>query len=209
MAIDYSITKSYDMYFRDFYSIDRNASKSEQRASYKTNKLAKADSSAMTKISKTLRKMDFSQDNGNDIFYTVKSFVNAYNNLMESSGSSNEYDISHPEKFIKSLTKDQEKALSDIGITISASGKLKLDEDKLMETKPAKIGKLFSEDSEFTKKINFYANKIYRASNRIDVTLKVIKLKFKTNIGSFWDSFILLDFNQKVPIAFRFCLLSG
>ena len=160
MAIDYSITKSYDMYFRDFYSIDRNASKSEQRASYKTNKLAKADSSAMTKISKTLRKMDFSQDNGN-----------AYNNLMESSGSSNEYDISHPEKFIKSLTKDQEKALSDIGITISASGKLKLDEDKLMETKPAKIGKLFSEDSEFTKKINFYANKIYRASNRIDVTL--------------------------------------
>ena len=161
MAIDYSITKSYDMYFRDFYSIDRNASKSEQRASYKTNKLAKADSSAMTKISKTLRKMDFSQDNGNDIFYTVKSFVNAYNNLMESSGSSNEYDISHPEKFIKSLTKDQEKALSDIGITISASGKLKL----------AKIGKLFSEDSEFTKKINFYANKIYRASNRIDVTL--------------------------------------
>ena len=90
MAIDYSITKSYDMYFRDFYSIDRNASKSEQRASYKTNKLAKADSSAMTKISKTLRKMDFSQDNGNDIFYTVKSFVNAYNNLMESSGSSNE-----------------------------------------------------------------------------------------------------------------------
>ena len=209
MAIDYSITKSYDMYFRDFYQIDRNASKSEQRASYKTNKLAKADSSAMTKISKTLRKMDFSQDNGNDIFYTVKSFVNAYNNLMESSGSSNEYDISHPEKFIKSLTKDQEKALSDIGITISASGKLKLDEDKLMETKPAKIGKLFSEDSEFTKKINFYANKIYRASNRIDVTLQVIKLKFKTNIGSFWDSFILLDFNQKVPIAFRFCLLSG
>ena len=85
MAIDYSITKSYDMYFRDFYSIDRNASKSEQRASYKTNKLAKADSSAMTKISKTLRKMDFSPDNGNDIFYTVKSFVNAYNNLMESS----------------------------------------------------------------------------------------------------------------------------
>ena len=39
MAIDYSITKSYDMYFRDFYSIDRNASKSEQRASYKTNSL--------------------------------------------------------------------------------------------------------------------------------------------------------------------------
>ena len=39
MAIDYSITKSYDMYFRDFYSIDRNASKSEQRASYKTDKL--------------------------------------------------------------------------------------------------------------------------------------------------------------------------
>ena len=77
MAIDYSITKSYDMYFRDFYSIDRNASKSEQRASYKTNKLTKADSSAITKISKTLLKMDFSPDNVNNICYTVKSFVNA------------------------------------------------------------------------------------------------------------------------------------
>ncbi len=83
MAIDYSITKSYDMYFRDFYSIDRNASKSEQRASYKTDKLAKADSSAMTKISKALRKMEFSQENGTDIFNTVKSFVNTYNNLLE------------------------------------------------------------------------------------------------------------------------------
>ena len=30
MAIDYSITKSYDMYFRDFYSIDRNASKANK-----------------------------------------------------------------------------------------------------------------------------------------------------------------------------------
>lgn len=171
MAIDFSITKSYDMYFRDFYSIDRNASKSEQRASYKTDKLAKADSSAMTKISKALRKMDFSSDNGTDIFYTVKSFVNTYNNLMESAGSSNEYDISHPEKFVKSLTKEQEEALEDMGITISASGKLKLDEDKLMETKPAKIGKLFSEDSDFTKKINFYANKIYRAASHVDVTV--------------------------------------
>lgn len=171
MAIDYSITKSYDMYFRNFYSIDRNASKSEQRASYKTDKLAKADSSAMTKISKALRKMNFSQDNGTDIFYTVKSFVNTYNNLMDSAGASNEYDIYHPEKFVKSLTKEQEKSLEDLGITISASGKLKLDEDKLMEAKPAKIGKLFSEDSDFTKKINFYANKIYRAASHIDVTL--------------------------------------
>lgn len=171
MAIDYSITKSYDMYFRDFYSIDRNASKSEQRASYKTDKLAKADSSAMTKISKTLRKMEFSQENGTDIFNTVKSFVNTYNNLLESAGSSNEYGIYHPEKFVKNLTKDQEDALKDLGITISASGKLKLDEDTLMGSKPSKIGKLFSEDSDFTNKINFYANKIYRAASHVDITL--------------------------------------
>ena len=171
MAIDYSVTKSYNMYFRDFYSIDRNASKSDQRASYKTDKLVKADSSAITKITKALHKMDFSQDNGTNVFYTVKSFVNAYNNLMDSAGASNEYDIYHPEKFVKRLTKEQEEELEDMGITISASGKLKLDEDKLMETKASKIGKLFSEDSDFTKKINFYANKIYRAASHIDVTL--------------------------------------
>ena len=171
MAIDYSVTKSYNMYFRDFYSIDRNASKSDQRPSYKNDKLAKADSSAMTKITKALRKMDFSQDNGTEVFYTVKSFVNAYNNLLDSAGSSNEYDIYHPEKFVKSLTKDQEETLEDMGITISASGKLKLDEDKLMETNAGKIRDFFSEDSDFTKKINFYANKIYRAASHIDLTL--------------------------------------
>lgn len=171
MAIDYSINKSYDMYFRDFYSIDRDASKSEQRASYSSDKLAKADSSAIKKIAKSLRKTEFSQENGTDIFYTVKSFVNAYNNLLDSASSSDEYDISHPEKLFKNMTKEQEDALSDIGITISSSGKLKLDEDKLMESKPSKIGELFSDDSEFSKNISFYSNKIYRVANRIDVTL--------------------------------------
>ena len=90
---------------------------------------------------------------------------------MESAGSSNEYGIYHPEKFVKNLTKDQEDALKDLGITISASGKLKLDEDTLMGSKPSKIGKLFSEDSDFTNKINFYANKIYRAASHVDITL--------------------------------------
>ena len=40
-----------------------------------------------------------------------------------------------------------------------------------MGSKPSKIGKLFSEDSDFTNKINFYANKIYRAASNVDITL--------------------------------------
>ena len=65
--------------------------------------LVTADSDALSKISKALRNIEYSSDNGVGIYNNVKAFVDTYNNLSSSSGSSLSYDITHPQKLIKSL----------------------------------------------------------------------------------------------------------
>ena len=73
-----------------------------------------------------------------------------------------------PKKLLQKLTKDEKEALSDIGITLESAGTLKLDEKKFLEATPTKIASIFSENSEFTQKVNFYAGKIYKAARHID-----------------------------------------
>ena len=63
--------------------------------------------------------------------------------------------------------KDQ---LESIGINVSASGKLKVDKEKLLKCSPSKISKVLSSDSGFSQQIKHYAGKIYKASNYINLT---------------------------------------
>ena len=168
MAITTPTSRSYNMLLRNFYSENRKAAKNSTRESISNNDLIKADSGAVSKVSDTLRKMEYSEDTGSDIYSNVKSFIDTYNNLLTTTDKSDEYTVKHPRKLLQKLTKDDKEALSDIGINISSSGKLEMDEKKFLESSPSKIGAIFSEDSTFTQKVTFYAGKIYKASRHIN-----------------------------------------
>lgn len=159
------------MLLRDYYSGNRNAVKKSNRESIPNNDLIKADSSAVRKVSDALRKMTYSQDTGADIYSNIKSFIDTYNNLLTTADKSDEYNISRPQKLLKNLTTSQKEALSDIGINIKASGQLELDEKKLLESSPAKVGAIFSDSSDYTQKLNFYAGKIYKAVRHINTVV--------------------------------------
>ena len=171
MAITTVTSKSYNMLLRDYYSGNRNAVKKSNRESIPNNDLIKADSSAVRKVSDALRKMTYSQDTGADIYSNIKSFIDTYNNLLTTADKSDEYNISRPQKLLKNLTTSQKEALSDIGINIKASGQLELDEKKLLESSPAKVGAIFSDSSDYTQKLNFYAGKIYKAARHINTVV--------------------------------------
>lgn len=168
MAITTPTSKSYNMILRDYYSGYREATKTSSRLTMGNNQLIKADSKAMQKISSALKDMEYSTDTGTDIYRNVKAFVEAYNNLAASTDKSDEYSISNPTKLLKKLTKEEKESLSEIGITITASGKLEMKEETFLEATPKKIASVFSQDSSFTQKVKQYAGKIYNASRHIN-----------------------------------------
>ncbi len=165
-----STASDYNFLLRNYYSFNRSAAKPVMRPNIRKSALVAADSDALKRISKALRDLEYTSDNGVDIYNNVKAFVDAYNNLSESSKNSTSYDVSHPEKLLQNLVKKHSDELEDLGITIGASGKLSIDKEELLKCSPAKIGRLFSSDEDFTNKIKFYAGKIYKASNYIDLT---------------------------------------
>lgn len=165
-----SSASSYNYILRNYYSKNRNASRTILRSSIDDKLLVTADSDALSKISKALRNIEYSSDNGVGIYNNVKAFVDTYNNLSTSSGSSVSYDITHPNKLLKSLVKSKADELEEIGISVSASGKLTLDKETLLKSSPGKISRIFSSDSDFTQKIKYYSSKIYKASNLINLS---------------------------------------
>lgn len=60
--------------------------------------------------------------------------------------------------------------MESIGINVSASGKLKVDKEKLLKCSPSKISKVLADDSGFSQQVKYYAGKIYKASNYINLT---------------------------------------
>lgn len=171
MAINVnSSATSYNFIFRNYYSKNRNAARAVTRSNITKDELVTADSDALSKIAKTLRGLEYSSDNGVGIYNNVKAFTDAYNNLISSTSGSVSYDITHPNKLLKNLVKSKKDELEDIGISVAASGKLKLKKETLLQSSPKKIAKIFSSDSEFTQKVKYYSGKIYKASNNINLS---------------------------------------
>lgn len=163
-----STATSYNFILRNYYSKNRDAAKTVTRGNIKKDELVTADSDALSKISKTLRDLEYSSDNGVGIYNNVKAFTDVYNNLISSTSNSVSYDITHADKLLKKLVKSKKDELEDIGISVSASGKLKLNKETLLQSSPKKLSNIFSSDSDFTKKVKYYSGKIYKASNNIN-----------------------------------------
>lgn len=167
MSSIYTPRYTYDYYLRNAYSKYRDARKADFRATQPNNTLVQADSSAIRNISDKLRKLEYDTDHSDEIIQTTKAFVETYNNLLDSSGSSDSNAITKLKKQLSNMTKEEKEQLESIGIEIKSNGKLKLDEKTFGECKPAKIAKIFSSDHTFTKSLKTYASKIYKISGQL------------------------------------------
>ncbi len=152
---------SQSQFYRFYYKGNENARISDNRNSIPKSQLISADSNALHRAIDTLSSIYKSSEvNGKEIFNAVRAFSDTYNNMITSSGSTEYHDIASLRKSIKSLSGRQQKELEMVGITIKNSGKLSIDEDKLKESNPARVKKIFSEDSDFMKQLNKYVKKM-------------------------------------------------
>lgn len=158
---------SYDYLLRNYYSSNRTARKAVGRANFKKEELIKADSDALKKVSKNLKELEYSSDNGVNIYNNIKALVESYNNLLDSTDNTTSAKVEHEAKNLKKLLKNHAEELEEIGIKISSSGGLKIDEKTLLAAKPSKVSKILSGSDSLTTDIQKYATKINRLSKTL------------------------------------------
>lgn len=181
-AITSEISRTYDSLLKNYYSKKQDARRDVSRANYTKNELAEFDSGAVSKAAKSFRDMEYSSDNGMNVYNNIKAFVTSYNNLVSSLEGNADYSLTRGSKLLKNVLKDNKDALSEIGIEITSSGKLSLNKQTLADTNPKKIKALLGEDSDMPNKLRFYANKIFKNVNSINLsTMKYPTANKKTD----------------------------
>ena len=167
MKINSSISNySEAQFYRFFYKGNESARISENRSNFPKSTLISSDSNALHRAIETFSGIfDGNDASGKEIFHAIKAFTSTYNNVLDSSSSTDAHEIASLRKSIKGLSSKEQKELEMIGITVKQSGKLSVDEDKLKQSNPERVKKIFSKDSEFMKKLNKYARKLETRSS--------------------------------------------
>ena len=167
-SITNTTISSYDYLLRQCYSSNRSARKSYGRSTLSADDLVRADSDALKKVTRNLKDMEYSTDNGSNIYNNVKAFIESYNNLFDSSDKvTSSADLTRAEKKLKNFIKNNRSSLEEIGIKVSSSGKLTMDKETLVTTSPSKLKKFFSDGSEFTSNVIKHSTRIGRISKTL------------------------------------------
>ena len=159
-SISGSSVVSYDYLLRNCYSSNRLARIAASRASYGSAELLSADSDALRKLTRNLQDISYDKDNGQNIYNNAKAFVETYNNAVESADKLTSSDLERNVKKMKQFVKENQEALSSVGISISSGGKLQLDKEKMLKTSSSKMEKVFSGAGGFANKIGKFAKTI-------------------------------------------------
>lgn len=172
MIINANAAFSSSYYLRNFYSSNRDAA---QTANYRSNSsnhtLVLADSEAVQKAVKAISSIDYDSSDSEEssgIYNGITAFVSAYNNLVDSSSSSEHSYIKNKKSSLKAFVKEYESELKDVGITVNRDGTLEIDEDTFEGASLKKLKKIFSESEDFCNCIQKYAKSIQKyESNQI------------------------------------------
>lgn len=151
-------------YVRQFYRGNLYGTTDTLRHGHYAGKLASADIKALRRGLKDLKGYDYSEGEGGELINKVQAFAKTYNHLMEASGEVDDYDFNRTVSKLKKMTKEQKDKLSDIGITVLSSGKMKIDKDTLEKSSRNMVSKVFSDDAEFSKELDKQLRKVF---NRI------------------------------------------
>ena len=165
-----SLSSSY--YLRRFYSANTDAKTSASRKQYSNTALSNADARALRRAIKNLGSFTYDDDNSTNIRNSVSAFIDTYNNLLDSSGSSEDRRMQQTYKSMKKLTSEYADELDKIGITVSKDGTLKKRTDLFANADISKFEKLFSKDTDYMQRISAYTRRVQKRSETLDIEEK-------------------------------------
>lgn len=165
-----SFSVTNNAYLRAVYSPERALSTASARAGKSAKTLIAADSSALSKAVKAMNSLDFDKDDatGKDKFFkTLKSFTDAYNYTVSSSGSTKNKKMSSMSKGLKEFTAKYESELKSLGISIK-NGYMSISSNASNTVSLSSYKEMFGKDSSFMKELSSYAKKLNR---NVDIAL--------------------------------------
>lgn len=165
-----SLSSSY--YMRRFYTGNADARTSASRKQYSNTMLSNADARALRRAIKGLGSFSYNDDDSTNVRNSVSAFIETYNNMLSSSGSSDDRRMQQTCKSIKKLSAEYEKDLDKIGITVKSDGTLEKRTDLFANADISKFEKLFSKDASYMQRISAYAKRIEQRSNILDIEEK-------------------------------------
>ena len=149
-----------DYYLRSFYGQDRGYIVSSTRAGATDSKLSVADSHA---LKKALDSIELSTEKEDEEARTqIAAYADTFNNLLSSSTEISNRDIRNVRVKMKELNKEYADELEKIGVSVSASGKLKITKSTLSEATAEKISQVFGKDTDYAKEMETYMKKMER-----------------------------------------------
>jgi len=137
-------------------------SKEEKQATIELTD-TKTDATALNKAATTLKSTDFS--NRDTVAKNVKSFVDAYNDTIDSTSEVDTKTILRKTLWMIGDTKASSNLLKDAGITIGSDNKLSLNADTLKAADTTTIKTLFSGANSFADKVGNKASDLVNLSN--------------------------------------------
>lgn len=161
-----SLSSSY--YMRRLYADNAAAKTDSSRALMRKSTLSYADSHALRRAIKNLGSFSYDDDHSTDIRNSVSAFVNTYNNLLDSSGTSSDNELQKSCKGLKKLTQEYADDLNKIGITVNKDGTLKTRTDLFANADISKFKELFSKDSKYMQRVSSYSKRMELRGQELD-----------------------------------------
>lgn len=96
----------------------------------------------------------------------VKNFANEYNDTIDQSAKVSSKDVAQQTGFMTSMTKTMSTALSKVGVSVGADGKLSVDEEQLKKADMKNLKALFSGSSSYAAQMEQKASAISSAALR-------------------------------------------
>lgn len=122
-----------------------------------------ADQKALMRALNSMDKLDYkdtSPENTKGIYNRLMSYVDVYNNTVESGKESSSTDIKRTMNEMKKFSKEHADELADLGITLKSDGSLKVDTKKFKTATTRQVSKVFSPDSDYVKGLKKLTKKL-------------------------------------------------
>ena len=155
-------TLSSKYYLRSFYRSNREAGTSSKRREFSGNQLALADGRALRQAVRRLTSSDFSDDQDTNTRNSVLAYIQTYNNMLSSAGSSSDRTLERSAKQLKNITSEYSSELDKIGITVNDDGTLTSRTTLFESADLSKFKELFSADATYMQRTSTYAKRCAR-----------------------------------------------
>ncbi|MCM1188465.1 MAG: hypothetical protein NC541_04100 [bacterium] len=125
-------------------------------------------------------------DGDADCTREAKSFVEAYNQAMDTLGSETDVLNRYYHQMMKQTFSDNQAQLAELGITRNTAGKLVLDSEKLAAADTEKVKKLLGAEGDFVKRVSYVAS---RAADNAKVNIQNLSTAYNAR-GNVTNSYL-------------------